>query len=244
MVQYCLRRRSRNEFTLIELLIVIAIIAIVAAILLPSLVAAKQAAYRTVCVSNIKQIGAAQFMYVEDWTHFTPPKHLTDESGTIVAFRGYTWDDFLSSYLETNLTDAEKEEDPLRSRSLGNNILECPGHEWKQPRRGGYKRSYAMNSGRGWKTYRGIVNTGNGWVAGLGDIDDPDKTILMSEMSRSRQSVGDTSTTSFYLKTDPMRNTLGPINHRMPFKYVFLHCDGHVEYLATFEATMRIEREQ
>ncbi len=56
----------RSAFTLIELLVVIAIIAILAAILFPVFAQAKEAAKKTACLSNDKQMATALFMYAGD----------------------------------------------------------------------------------------------------------------------------------------------------------------------------------
>lgn len=62
----------RSGFTLIELLVVIAIIGILASLLMPALARAKGKAKDAACLSNLKQIGVAIFMYVDDFKGFLP----------------------------------------------------------------------------------------------------------------------------------------------------------------------------
>src|SRR6188472_655592 len=62
----------RRGFTLIELLVVIAIIAVLIALLLPAVQSAREAARRSQCVNNLKQIGIAIHNYHSSFDCFPP----------------------------------------------------------------------------------------------------------------------------------------------------------------------------
>lgn len=77
--------KMRRGFTLIELLVVIAIIAILAAILFPVFAQAKEAAKKTVCISNHKQNGTATLLYMND-TDGVAPLGIGANNSTKVVF--------------------------------------------------------------------------------------------------------------------------------------------------------------
>ncbi|WP_010581660.1 DUF1559 domain-containing protein [Schlesneria paludicola] len=85
-------RSKIRGFTLIELLVVIAIIAVLIALLLPAVQQAREAARRTQCRNNLKQIGIALHNYHETMDSFPP--------GTIFGDQDYGWAAFLLPALD------------------------------------------------------------------------------------------------------------------------------------------------
>lgn len=67
-----MRPPTSRGFSLIELLVVIGVIAVLAALLLPALVSAKQAAQKAACLANLRQIGLAIHAYADDHEGYIP----------------------------------------------------------------------------------------------------------------------------------------------------------------------------
>jgi prepilin-type N-terminal cleavage/methylation domain-containing protein/prepilin-type processing-associated H-X9-DG protein len=90
------RMKEHKAFTLVELLVVIAVIAILAALLLPALAKAKEKGRQTFCVNSEHQQALALFMYIDDDNQNLPPVAYQDQSGNIT-----NWPVLLDPYLKS-----------------------------------------------------------------------------------------------------------------------------------------------
>ena len=78
-------RPRHRAFTLLELLVVIAVIAILASMLLPELSKAKQRAQMIKCLSNLHQVGIAMNFYLDDNRDMFPPTQVSQYDSTVAA---------------------------------------------------------------------------------------------------------------------------------------------------------------
>jgi prepilin-type N-terminal cleavage/methylation domain-containing protein/prepilin-type processing-associated H-X9-DG protein len=137
-----LNRPRRDAFTLIELLVVIAIIAILASLLLPALSLAKAKANNVKCMSNLRQMGIALTMYVQDFGAYPVSG---DASHVIPQFMLASWRRKLREYAS----------EPVLSRDVGlvsvvaykkTGIFRCPSvrtNRWDAQNYPGIVNSYS-----------------------------------------------------------------------------------------------------
>jgi len=123
-------RSPQAGFTLIELLVVIAIIAVLAAILFPVFAKAREKARQASCAGNLKQIGTALMMYLQDSDDIYPAEHPACHNPAIgVAPKG----DFDGSLEDADFGSPFQKimpyvssNDPKATSSLAQGIFTCP----------------------------------------------------------------------------------------------------------------------
>ena len=146
-----MKYNKKSGFTLIELLVVIAIIAILAALLLPALSRAKDKAGKIACVSNLRQLGIAQNLYIDDsnqlfpstkiangtpgtpsdysedlprWLDLTDVEYLNNQSGT--SYGRDAWFNVLPTYIGSKpLWQYALSTTGPQDFNMGNNIFHC-----------------------------------------------------------------------------------------------------------------------
>lgn len=206
---------SARAFTLIELLVVIAIIAILAAILFPVFAQAKEAAKKTVCLSNNKQMGLGLYMYLNDNDDSLPmanyasspnnqPSAFSYRAGR-TAFIAWNWADIIQPYVK-NYAMFKCPDDNSGPLEIGGTAIP------------GYPLSYALNMYiylglGGFPQFKGSVGVP------MSEIEEPSSKLFIveSQSSISQEVVLPSST-----------KRAGLDRHMNGSNYVY--CDTHAHY--------------
>jgi len=122
---------GRGGFTLIELLVVVAIIALLISMLMPALSGARESARRTVCGTNLRQLGIAYNVYANENTSHVPLWHTNPGKDPGPDFYWGEWYKLYFPYITRSLLFPDEPPNSLRNRSpnwLGKTlpVFDCP----------------------------------------------------------------------------------------------------------------------
>ncbi|MHC4871284.1 MAG: prepilin-type N-terminal cleavage/methylation domain-containing protein [Planctomycetota bacterium] len=117
-------KNKKSGFTLVELLVVIAIISILAGMLLPALETALNSARSMTCMGNMKQVGLAMTLYLDDHDGGPPPRTHEDAGGSVAR----SWPKVLGKlYLGQDDIDLNNEKQGY------DGVLICPTDAYSYP---------------------------------------------------------------------------------------------------------------
>lgn len=136
-------KRQKKGFTLIELLVVIAIIAILAAILFPVFARARDKGREASCKSNLKQLGSALQLYLDDWEGCYPDFTTTTSYEYGVTYNNQIGQDWITKF-SNRYKESKTSDRPmgiglvLRPYVKGLSVFKCPSEHKTRPHIPGY----------------------------------------------------------------------------------------------------------
>jgi len=191
------RHGQAMGFTLIELLVVISIIAVVTALLLPSLAGARQQGRATVCLADLRTLGQGLVMYsTQHRDQFVPgrlPK-LDDDNWRALVLGGWKYRPTFLAMMGTNVA-IPPFDDPMSSKGLtdrfgepgdrqnyASKVYVCPSvAHWTDERNGSYGYNYQFLGNSRLRDPSGDPNSFKNWPVTTSQILSPSTTVAVGD---------------------------------------------------------------
>jgi prepilin-type N-terminal cleavage/methylation domain-containing protein/prepilin-type processing-associated H-X9-DG protein len=224
---------KKSPFSLIELMVVIAIIAILASFLLPGLGRARKSARLAVCASQQRQVGAAIHMFSEDNLKKLPhgANNANAKAGTWeIRVAPYMGINYAQSYIDDALSHTGNAE---KLAPIDNPLLRCP-EDSRVVTNGGFLRTYSINSYVRWYPHLLSQNPGNGVFSRTASkslktsfLSGDSLLLLENQTSKTTAHLHQGCAWDSALGTDDNVTNL-QLPHQNGEKGNFLYTDGHV----------------
>ncbi|WDE96537.1 prepilin-type N-terminal cleavage/methylation domain-containing protein [Lentisphaera profundi] len=219
-------KNKMKSFTLIEVLVVIALLAILMSLLLPALGKARLKAKIAQCVNNEKQISTAVYMYSGD-NEFYIPAHYT-ASDRRISFDDYLGMGYDGREISLNEAKAFKTSEAYK-------LYECPTDE-SHVTTSNHNRSYGGiqgNIGGNAAAKRGPIGEGSGLSKKFTQINYASDTIMFSEFHTAKNVLGGKSYGVFRVMDLQSSTTSGALTwSHGDFKFNHIFVDGSVRAIS------------
>ena len=214
----------KNRFTIIELLTVISVIAILAALLLPALNKARMRAKSSGCINNQKQLGLGFQMYCTDNADFLPPV----SNGSATSSTAPFWPKLLMG----EAPNGTNSKGFLRGMYATNRLFLCPSMN-------GVYDLEAVSASAGWWTdhphygINSLLYPNDGKLSSLksGAIRNPARKLLAADVWKRKSGGGNEVDTGYFRwqnNVDETNGGYGNIAGRHLLSAQALYLDGHV----------------